>query len=292
MDITVLTTTYNRVTRLTDLYNTLLNQTDLNFRWLIVDDGSKDETEKIVNGWMDLNPPFAIEYYKKVNGGKSRAVNFGLNKIDSGFVIIIDDDEHLYKNAIELVKEYANKYYSTNCGGMEFLRNDLNKKPIANYSIKDDFFMSVCSRKKKNYEIDGYAGYYIDKIKGTYFPEFDNERYVGPGVLQMLVDQKYDLLWPKVALGETEYLSDGITKAGRKLRLNSPKSMIFYCSLLQKKESGVKIRLKYSIMGYAYAIFSHLKLKSLKEQKVYINKFLKIAYFPGVALALIWKIKY
>lgn len=292
MKLTVLTTTYNRCELLKNLYHTLKAQKCKNFTWLIIDDGSRDDTQSIVSKWVEQEKEFIIRYKKKSNGGKSRAVNLGLDESkESDFVLIIDDDELLYPDAISIVHKYIKKYLDTPCVGIEFLRNGENGKPISNYKPSEDFYMSVQERKKRNLEIDGYAGYFVKKIGETRFPEFKNERYVGPGVLQMLASTEYKLLWPNAVLGETEYLQGGITKQGRKLRIKNPKGMVVYCSLMQKKEAGFVVRIKYSIMGYAYMSFIDEKEPDLMLER-YHNTFVKIGYLPGKILGFYWGKKY
>ncbi len=73
--ITVFTPTYNRAYILPQLYHSLQRQSFLNFEWLIVDDGSTDDTEKTVQQWIEEENPFAIVYCKQQNGGKHRAIN-------------------------------------------------------------------------------------------------------------------------------------------------------------------------------------------------------------------------
>lgn len=293
MKLTVLTTTYNRCRLLTKLYDSLKNQECKEFRWLIVDDGSEDRTEAIVKDWMKSEDCFEIKYVKKINGGKSQAVNVGLSEcLEDDFVLIIDDDEILYKNALSIVRKYVKKYLVSECVGIEFLRNGDDGKPIANYDIAQDFYMTVQERKRRNYQIDGYAGYFVKRLGDNRFPEFKNERYVGPGVLQMLVskNRKYKLLWPNAILGETEYLQGGITRQGRKLRVKNPKGMVVYCGLMQTDDAGLKVRLKYSIMGYAYLFLA--KISSNEVFPEFADEFIRITKVLGWTLGCYWKIKY
>lgn len=291
MIISILTATYNRKDVLQSLCLSLSSQTNKQFEWVIIDDGSTDGTEKKVLDWDYDVLGFNVRYYKKENGGKSRAINYGLAKCDNAeFALIIDDDEQLYSNAVDIVYSYIDKYRNTSCVGMEFLRNDKSHKPIANYAPTKDLIMSVQERKRRRLEIDGYTGYFIAKLGDQRFPEFDGEKYVGPGVLQMIVSKTNDLVWPCVALGETEYLEGGITSEGRKLRLKNPKGMITYCNLLQDNKSGFLIRTKYSIMGYAYSSF----IIDANERDHFLSTchFYKFCYIPGLVLGKIWKNKF
>ncbi|EEJ39992.1 hypothetical protein HMPREF0549_1561, partial [Limosilactobacillus vaginalis DSM 5837 = ATCC 49540] len=91
---TVVTCTYNRKKELKTLYSSLLNQKELNFQWLVIDDCSTDNTDSIVKKWKnDNNIP--ISYHKMgENGGKYRALNYALEKIITPLFIIIDSDDY------------------------------------------------------------------------------------------------------------------------------------------------------------------------------------------------------
>ena len=75
----IFTPTYNRAYILGVLYETLLAQTNGDFMWLIVDDGSTDDTESLVRSWIEENR-IRIDYMKKDNGGKPRAINTGVER--------------------------------------------------------------------------------------------------------------------------------------------------------------------------------------------------------------------
>lgn len=80
--ITVFTPVYNRVHTIGKLYQSLLRQTDFDFEWLIVDDGSEDGISELVHKWLqEGNASFPIRFYQQKNGGKHRAVNLGVKKI-------------------------------------------------------------------------------------------------------------------------------------------------------------------------------------------------------------------
>lgn len=77
--VTIFTPTYNRAYILDNLYRSIQRQTYHNFEWIILDDGSSDNTKELVNEWIQENNFFPIRYYKKENGGKCRAINYGLD---------------------------------------------------------------------------------------------------------------------------------------------------------------------------------------------------------------------
>ena len=104
-DITILTPTYNRANYLLQLYDSLKNQTCLKFKWLIVDDGSTDETKEIVKNFINENI-IQIEYLYKDNGGKHTALNLGFKTIDTPLTFVVDSDDVLTNFAIDNLDGY------------------------------------------------------------------------------------------------------------------------------------------------------------------------------------------
>ena len=104
--ITVFTPCYNRAHTIERLYHSLVLQTNKNFEWIIVDDGSTDNTEQIVNVFIKESNDFPICYFKKDNGGKHTAINFGVQKANGEAFFIVDSDDWLPKNAIDRIIYY------------------------------------------------------------------------------------------------------------------------------------------------------------------------------------------
>ena len=84
--ITILTPTYNRKHLLENLYNSLINQSSLNFEWLIIDDGSTDSTSELIDSFIEKSK-ITINYFKKINGGKHSALNVGFNKANGKWLL-------------------------------------------------------------------------------------------------------------------------------------------------------------------------------------------------------------
>ena len=126
--VVVLTAAYNRAGQLKLLFESLCQQTDKVFRWLIVDDGSNDDTKQVVEKFR-LQSNFNITYIYKENGGKHTALNVGLDAVREDIVIIEDSDDRLVINAIASVKQHWDRHWQDeNIGLMLFEYGDLKKK--------------------------------------------------------------------------------------------------------------------------------------------------------------------
>ena len=122
--ITIFTPTYNRAEFLAPLYDSIKNQSSKDFEWVIVDDGSTDNTYSAVAEIINSHDgSFPIRYFKKPNGGKHTAINMGVNVEEGELFLILDSDDELPPTAIETIeKRYkmimANKTLSGVCGYM------------------------------------------------------------------------------------------------------------------------------------------------------------------------------
>ena len=85
--MTILTPTYNRAYILPNAFESLCKQTDNDFEWIVVDDGSTDDTETVVRTWLTQELPFTLRYFKQENGGKHRAVNNGVQEANYDYIM-------------------------------------------------------------------------------------------------------------------------------------------------------------------------------------------------------------
>lgn len=100
MDITVCNPTFNREKTLTRAYHSLLNQTKKDFVWLIIDDGSTDNTKALVGKWI-AEGKLQIDYHYKENGGKHTAMRWAFERTKTKYLIDLDSDDELTADAVE-----------------------------------------------------------------------------------------------------------------------------------------------------------------------------------------------
>ena len=110
MTITILTPTYNREGTLRKLFESLQKQTSKDFEWIVIDDGSKDNTEALVKEFIDKAEGYPVTYLKQENSGKHVALNNGIGKAQGELIFIVDSDDWLSDNAVETILEYREKY--------------------------------------------------------------------------------------------------------------------------------------------------------------------------------------
>ena len=126
--ITVFTPTYNRADLLPHLFNSLRHQTYSDFEWVIVDDGSTDNTQEVVNDMLcDNDNQFSINYIRKENHGKHTAINMGVRHAKGELFMIVDSDDMLPDKALEIV---ADEY--------QYIKNDNTYCGVCGYMAHSD----------------------------------------------------------------------------------------------------------------------------------------------------------
>lgn len=181
MRITVFTPTYNRCFLLEQLYSSLKRQTFKDFEWLVVDDGSTDNTTDFFSKIKKEKNPFDIIYIKTENGGKHRAINCGINHASGELFFIVDSDDYLTDNALALIDKIEksipqndSKYYGGICG----IRGYSKDKPIG--SSFEGKYLDITMLERTKYGISGDKAevFYTHLLKRYPFPEFEGEKFL------------------------------------------------------------------------------------------------------------------
>lgn len=219
--ITVFTSTYNRAYILPYLYESLKRQTFQDFEWIIVDDGSTDETKEIVAVWIN-KAQFPIRYIYTKNGGKHRAINKGLKVANGELFFIVDSDDSLTDTSLERINYYFQGIKGNpNYCGLSGLRISPEGKP---FDLKRKFDTIDCSEIEIRKFLGGdRAQIYLTDILRQYpFPEFEGENFISEGIVWSRMAQKYKVRFFNEGIYIAEYLSDGLTKNIRKKHRESP----------------------------------------------------------------------
>ena len=290
--VTIFTPTYNRAELLKRLYESLKEQSDKDFEWIIVDDGSKDNTKEVVQGFIK-EKIIPIKYLKKENEGKHIAINVGCDMAEGELFFIVDSDDYIPKEAIEEVKRDWKKYRNnTGIAGLVYLKAWKNGNLTGRKFEKDEFI----SNHVKEYNKGGVWGEKLkilrtEIFRKNKFPKYENEKYVGEHVLWIEVSRKYDLVYINKVLYIAEYLEDGLTMAGRKLRIENPLGGIKGAQVLMQKDMCLKLRIKNNLLYSSYSFFAERTLKEIYKGAV--QKFLLTLELPfGYVLYRYWKKKF
>lgn len=286
--ITIITPTYNRAHLLAKAYNSLLQQTSKDFVWMIIDDGSVDDTKILVDSFIKEDK-INIEYFYQMNGGKHRALNFAFKKLKTKLAIILDSDDSLTSDAISSIIEIDNKYDEVeDIFGFVFLKGIDIDNPVS-------------TKFKCNEVIANYNEYIInsnvigDKCEVFYsnilskhsFNEYPNEKFIAEGYLWSNISNSYDMVFINKVIYICDYLEDGLTKAGRTLRLRNPLGGKRHAEEYLNKKYNFKIRVKNAMLYIIYSKLSNTKIWNNRNKWILI-----ISYIPAIIIYNYWKIKY
>ena len=271
--ISILTPTYNRGKLLLPLYESLKNLTFEDFEWLIVDDGSEDDTEQYALSWIAHNienAEFPICYIKKSNGGKHTAINRGVREANGELILILDSDDTLPSDSLATIAQYYEqcKGYK-DCAGVCGLMAHHDGQLIGTGFPKDPMYESALLfryAEKGNVTGDLLEVYKTSVMREFPFPEIDNERFCPESLVWNRIANKYKLFCFNKVIYYRDYLEGGLTSKIVRIRMNSPvASTMTYAEMLDYNISlKWKIRSAINYWRFKYCITN----KSLKAPKV------------------------
>lgn len=222
--LTVFTPTYNRAELLPRAYGALLRQTNKDFVWLIVDDGSTDDTENLVKLWQQENK-IVIFYFKKENGGLHTAYNLGIEKTDTELFVCIDSDDYMPDDAVELILELWRKDGSDKVAGIIGQDFYINGGSVGGTLPKVKTISILDLEIKYKYRGDTKMVHRTALLKEVApMPIFFNEKNFNPIYLFLHIDRTYPLLVLNENLCFVDYQPDGMANNILKQYLNSPNS--------------------------------------------------------------------
>lgn len=254
--ITVFTPTYNRAYSLPRLYESLKAQTFHDFEWLIVDDGSSDNTAEVVHGWIE-EKSLNIHYIKTVNGGKHRTINKGVTLAKGELFFIVDSDDWLPANSLEVTYKYylqiKDNQSFIGVAGSKCYPDGRKVGGEVDYNVLDADFVSY--REKLHVKGDMEEVWITDIFRQFPFPEFEGEKFVTEALVWNEIAKKYKLRYFNKAIYTCEYLPDGLTKNIRAHHRNSPQgTMLFYSNQMKDKRFSLITRMKAAANYWRYTI--------------------------------------
>ena len=289
MNITVLTPTYNRAENLVKLYKSLCEQTNKNFLWMIIDDGSTDNTEELIKN-IKSEKKINIEYLKKKNGGKHTALNLGIKNIKTDLIFIVDSDDWLDKNAIANIEITHEKYkFNKEICGYSYLRkfpdNEINGKYFPeNYLIGSYIDVRI---NGNDMNADKAEVWKTSCLLQYPFPEFKGEKFLGEDVVWIQMALKYNMVHINKAIYIGDYLEEGLTKNRRKQNIKSPKGCLLRAKLCMHSSINIKFRLKSIIQ---YGVYG--KIAGYNFYELYLGIEYKIYYILLFPIIILYYIKW
>lgn len=289
--VTVVTPSYNRASLLSRLFNSLNAQTSYNFVWLVVDDGSTDNTRSVVEQFKEQAQFFKIIYIYKENGGKHTALNVAIDYVETDLFFIVDSDDTLTPDAISTIEKDWQSVKDRHLSGISYLRGYSKDKPIGDRFLKDhivDSFNNMRVRHRvKGDKAEVWATEYLKRLR---FPVYKGERFLVESWMWVQVSDMADMLFVNKVIYLCEYLEGGLSQSGRKLRINCPNGGRTFSLLMMDSRFPLGERIKNGMLYVAYNFFSHRRVSEAFDcRHTFLTAFCLV---PGYLLYRYWDKKY
>ena len=236
--ITILTPTYNRASLLPRLFDSLLRQTNKDFEWIVVDDGSTDDTREVVANLKEkCGGAFPMGYVYKANGGKHMAINIGAERARGELLFIADSDDLLTDDALETV---ANSWHDISddksFAGIAGLDITMDTREVIGSGLPQEHIdcNAIDIRYRHHVTGDMKEVFRTEVLREFPFPEFHSERFCPEQLVWFRIAHRYKLRYVNKPIYIAEYQPDGITAGITRARMKSPSaSMLTYAELAE-----------------------------------------------------------
>lgn len=253
MKLAIYTPTYNRANELVKLYQSLVKQKNKDFFWLVIDDGSEDETENIVKQWIE-DGNIDIRYQKKLNGGKHTAVNLALDIVDEYWNVCIDSDDWLINENVtnQILEDIYTFSLEKNTVSIIYPREfenvqvkNMNRNPI---------YLVDCNPSNKK---DNVLETTLVSRPGAYnqirFPIIEDEKFISEAALEIPKLMKGKQIYINTPIVKGNYLESGLTNNIIAIWLENPKGYYYVRNLQTQYYKKNKMIKKYIPLGQIIA---------------------------------------
>lgn len=258
--LTIFTPAYNRAYTLHKCYESLLRQTCKDFEWLIIDDGSTDNTKELVSKWQH-DGKIDIRYIYQENQGMHGAHNTAYENINTEINVCIDSDDYMVDDAVGKIIKFWEQNKSNNIAGIAALDIYENGEIIGTKfpkGIKISTYWDIYHKFKV--KGDKKLVYRSDLTKKYPYPIFDGEKYVGLAYKYAKLDSEYKLLLLNEPLCVVTYMDDGSSKNMLKQYRKNPKGFSFLrLEDMKNPKSSFLFKLKSNIHYVSSSLISKNK---------------------------------
>ncbi|SEA45554.1 glycosyltransferase family 2 protein [Bizionia paragorgiae] len=286
VSITVFTPTFNRAHLLSQLYESLCDQTLKDFQWLIVDDGSVDNSKEVIDSWI-AEGVLNIRYIFQENQGMVAAHNTAHYNMTTDLCVCIDSDDYMPINGIERMLDLWKKYASDECAGIIGLDAYSSGAIVGDKFPKTNWECKFSELESNN--ITGDKKFVHNrKIFNKFlpYPKFENEKFPITSYLYFFIEQEHKYLGFNEVFCIVEYQEDGLSNNIINQYKESPNSFAHY----RKARIRFAINYKLKIKNTIHYISSMLMAKRYRIVSESPAKLLTLVLFPfGIGMYLYLK---
>lgn len=288
--ITIFTPTYNRAELLPRLFESLQAQTLSVFEWIIVDDGSNDATQEVVQDFTK-RADFPIRYIRQENRGKHFAINKGVQEANGDYFFIVDSDDMLPTDALELIESRITTIdHRPEIGGISGRCQYLNGEMIGCFEGDLIEANALDIRFKHRVKGDLSEVFRTAVLREFPFPEIEGEKFCPEALVWNRIAQKYALAYFNQPIYIAEYQPEGLSSNIVTIRMYSPLASLLTYSEMASYDIPWKEKIKVSINFWRFAFHSDYNLSQKFEM---LNTLWSLAVLPlGYFLYLLDKNKH
>lgn len=265
----IFTPTYNRANTIGRTYEHLVAQTLPDFEWIVIDDGSTDDTENLFRKWI-AEDKIRIVYEKRPNGGKHRAFNRAVEIARGEIFVCMDSDDYYRDDALAVIRTYHSKH-GNNPLVAGFSCNSLDMQgELIGTSVPEDGLLVSHYDLYHSFGVKGDKGliYYTRILREFPFPEFANEKFVTEAVVLNRISRHYQLCCIRQGLEFKEYQKDGLTSAYARICLRSPEGYALYLNELNYFRQPFFRYVVYASCYVKFGLLAHKSLKTLWQEAI------------------------
>ena len=228
MKLTIFTPTYNRAYILENLYRSLQRQTCHKFEWLVIDDGSADDTRSLVEAWSREGNPFPIRYYYFENSGKPAEINRALDLADGELFFTVDSDDLLTPEAVEKILRWEKTLPGDGSfcafAGSDGDPDGVPTNPIFGKPWLDATFFDRDPQSGNFIGYDRPWVFYTDIHRKYKYPSFPGERFITEAVAwNRMANDGYQLRCFDDVIYLWEHQEDGYSNSIKQVFLRNPR---------------------------------------------------------------------
>lgn len=257
--ITILTATYNRVATLPRLFESLCAQSCMDFEWVVVDDGSQDDTIKLLNDYSVV-APFDIRVVSQLNSGKHVALNTGVRSARTSWVFIVDSDDMVVLKAVDYIVEAITEINDSGLVGLCYRKAYFDMSFVGRGADGSNFPV-VMKPSEAGHFFKGDLAYIFktDALLKHTFPVFPGEKFVPELYIWNKVGDEGDIyFFGNTVIYLCDYLEDGYSRNFlSNLRKNPKGFLVFYWSQIAR-ESKILYKTKYLVRAIQCCFYALL----------------------------------
>jgi glycosyltransferase involved in cell wall biosynthesis len=282
--ITIYTPTFNRAFCLNRLFDSLQEQKNKSFIWIVIDDGSTDNTKELIDSFIE-NADFEITYYYQQNKGKMEAINFVHCVISTELNVCMDSDDYMEPYAVDEILSLWKTHGSSKYAGLVGL-DRLEGGELVGSKFPEGLETSTFGDLSRKHNVSGdkkfiYRTYLCQQYPN--YPKINEEKFPAPGYLYRLIDEDFELLLFNKIWSVVEYLPDGISKNKFSQMKMNPYSFKFYREERIRLAKSIKEKIIHATHLNSTLLFIGKDARILQRPYVLLKL---LTILPGIFLYL------